>query len=380
MYGSGPRPTVWQVLLTAMILAGCAMPDAAPAPVPTPTVDWTATAVAARQGKPAGGQQLTPPQPTVAPTPTPLPESVLCAHLWAQPIGTYAFADSDHGWLAESAALLATTNGGRTWQRVYQFAGLVSELDFVSRAHGWAAVKNGCHTVPGGYDSSRISFASETLYATQDGGASWTLLQTDTEPAFGQLRFVDAQHGWAAGVGGLRRTDDGGLTWTVIGSPCVGLPAPAGAAGEPGLGYFSFGGPASGYLLCTTGGKNAAYWSWNFRTTDAGQTWELVSQQGGPLRPGVSGLFFLDRDHGWRATGPSRAQAWFMRGTEDGGDTWPGFGRLSMYGGDLTRPRFVSPSQGYVLSWQPGRAHRLLGTRDGGESWDEVFRLPQSPP
>jgi photosystem II stability/assembly factor-like uncharacterized protein len=377
MLGPGPRPTVALALLIAVLLTGCAAP--APAPAPTPVVDWTATAVALR-GMPGSGPQPTPPRPTVAPTPTPLPESVLCAHLRRQPIGAYGFSDGEHGWLADGAALLATTNGGQTWQRIYQFGGLVSELDFVSATQGWAAVKSGCHAVAAGYGASRILFDSESLYATQDGGASWILLQKDEEPAFEQLRFVDRRHGWAAGLGGLRRTEDGGLTWTVIGSPWVGLPMPAGVSGAPELRFFSFGSPTSGYLLCTESGKNASYWSWNFRTTDAGATWELVSQAGGPLRPGVSGLFFLDRDHGWMTTGPTRAQVWLMWGTQDGGDTWPGFGSLSMYGGDLTKPRFVSPTQGYVLNWQPGRAHRLLGTRDNGKSWDEVFRVPQAHP
>ena len=63
-----------------------------------------------------------------------------------------------------------------------------------------------------------------SLYATHDGGATWTTVTPNLSLAdsLAQLQFVDASTGFAAaagadGVSSLYRTSDGGATWTQLG-------------------------------------------------------------------------------------------------------------------------------------------------------------------
>ena len=108
------------------------------------------------------------------------------------------------GWLVGNGGLvLATADRGRTWQlppsplppAAYQ------QFDFESVAtvgpHCWIA----------GSPGSRI------LY-TPDGGRSWQWLDTGQSLPIYDLRFIDAQHGFACGaLGTILATDDGGRTW-----------------------------------------------------------------------------------------------------------------------------------------------------------------------
>lgn len=54
-----------------------------------------------------------------------------------------------------------------------------------------------------------------SILVSDDGGRSWRQAQTPTRATLTALNFVDAQHGWAAGHGGvLLETRDGGAQWT----------------------------------------------------------------------------------------------------------------------------------------------------------------------
>ena len=59
------------------------------------------------------------------------------------------------------------------------------------------------------------------LYATSDGGQSWTKLPPTPQP-IGELSFVDINNGWAIGPGNattpspVLHTTDGGYTWQQV--------------------------------------------------------------------------------------------------------------------------------------------------------------------
>jgi photosystem II stability/assembly factor-like uncharacterized protein len=141
------------------------------------------------------------------------------------------FADAMHGWAAgvqgedSSTAsvpiILATSDGGTTWKKqdaseAGSGAALLS-VAFTDARHGWAV---GSARGSSGKDSPLI-------LATSDGGSTWQAQDASaagTNTTIYCVTFVDQSHGWA--VGGTRlvsssgdmiplilATLDGGVTW-----------------------------------------------------------------------------------------------------------------------------------------------------------------------
>ncbi len=169
------------------------------------------------------------------------------------------FLDAQNGWaldtghtdpaLGSSALYLArTSDGGATWQWVSTgipgglaigFALVQGGLTFTDPQHGWAVGGLGTivHTGDGGatwtqqklpdiYAYSHLNgvafiddrvgwIAGEGLWATTDGGASWSSKSVSRAGDLADVTFPDSLHGWLAGDGGtVLRTSDGGATWT----------------------------------------------------------------------------------------------------------------------------------------------------------------------
>ncbi|HVB11305.1 MAG TPA: YCF48-related protein, partial [Bacillota bacterium] len=110
-------------------------------------------------------------------------------------------------------ALLATTDGGKTWRPLYQAAkaATLGRLwGFVDSGHGWAL---GSATDP------------TAMLKTADGGATWT--PAGRVPVTQPLAagFSDLLHGWVADLQGAYVTADGGATWTKITVPAAAIAA-----------------------------------------------------------------------------------------------------------------------------------------------------------
>jgi photosystem II stability/assembly factor-like uncharacterized protein len=79
-------------------------------------------------------------------------------------IGQYSVSSMNDFWVWDGKTLVASYDGGQTWQSIpanLNLADNLSQLDFVAPAQGWAI----------GMDANGIS----TLYQTVDGGYTWTL-------------------------------------------------------------------------------------------------------------------------------------------------------------------------------------------------------------
>lgn len=166
------------------------------------------------------------------------------------------FADPAHGWAAgqtraNTPALLATSDGGDTWQSRALPAEVreVHDVVFVDGTHGWITAELGqvgAESVGG-------------ILATTDGGASWTTQWRAPQTPVSALWFADPAHGWVvsnpATGGTVLSTADGGATWTATLTP--------GRA----LGTISFAGTRDGWVA----GQQGAY---IYATTDGGVTWE----------------------------------------------------------------------------------------------------------
>jgi len=108
------------------------------------------------------------------------PQAILCkttdgGQSWqsasAAPVqgNVFDFTDAQHGWILGETALFRTTDGATTWQDLSSYlpAGYSAiSLDFVDAQNGWLLV----------YDSTSTSLDHNLLYASQDGGQTWTLL------------------------------------------------------------------------------------------------------------------------------------------------------------------------------------------------------------
>jgi photosystem II stability/assembly factor-like uncharacterized protein len=309
--------------------------------------------------------------------------------LAAQPARTTALLQAVHAvddsvvWVAgHDATWASTVDGGLHW-RVGTVAG-AGGLEF---RDVWASGPDTAFLLSAGPgDRSRI-------YATTDGGRSWTLQFTNQDSAafFDCLDFWDARKGLAFSDAVqesfvLLSTEDGGIHWKS--SPPGALPAAH--AGEGGF-------AASGACL-TTGpegrawiGTGASDLARVLHTDDGGRswTWSSTPLPGGP-QAGVMAVAFRDATHGVavggdlasrpdRSAGAGPARTATGDGpprvalTDDGGGSWTA----------ATSPGFAGPLFG--VAWVPGAPTPTLVavgpggagySVDAGRSWTVLDTLP----
>jgi photosystem II stability/assembly factor-like uncharacterized protein len=329
----------------------------------------------------------------------------------------YQFATPapDFGWVP-TPAIMATTDGGRTWSQQGVFAGSIDQapyssvdlqaVSFADAAHGWA--------VGWGYEYGRMDWVP-LVFSTTDGGANW---QAQTVPA-GTTReltgvaFSDASHGWVVGQGGtVLLTSDGGATWTrqtvrpvtnLLDTVCAGGHAwaigrdgaiftstdkgadwtvqalPAGTALTGVASPDGTHGWAVGDFDAFEGDQGSADFSASviLTTSNAGAAWSL---QGSP--PGVRDLeavTFADATHGWAVGGTydyaeddSTTYRAAIVATSDGGATWK---TQTVPSGihTLCDVDFVDALHGWAVGYSylsgTGFAGAILATSDGGATW-----------
>ena len=304
----------------------------------------------------------------------------------------WALDDSANPNSSSVALVLArTTDGGRSWADVTPAAArpmlatpdATQVLDPVSGERAYLAVT-------GATQESSSSVNTTMVFATTDGGRTWT----DSAPlraasTVSEVSFADPQHGFLMLGGGddamgedsvwLYRTADGGAHWSLA----AATPAPTGTAvsSQPGPGQIPAACDKSGLAFPTaTNGWIAS--TCNARLANA----LLVSQDGGvswadeslPLPATIcaggacalSGPQFLDRT-GFVTVDPEPAGAALLV-TRDLGQTWE---RLALPAG-LQYPQisFFSPTQGVLVAGETQGAFggTFYTTADGGQTWTPV--------
>ncbi len=224
---------------------------------------------------------------------------------------------------------------------------------FVDREHGWLAGWGG-------------------VYATEDGGRTWRDLELihEEETARG-VRFLSCRQGFVVVNSDahnrrrdtLLRTDDGGATWREV------YAAPPPALWPWGLMRFFADGAGVG---AGEGGEVLS-------TRDSGRTWTAIGKL-----PDVCGgrwaqfgdWSFPDREHGWATvTCAGRAEPVLYR-TVDGGATWTAAGTPGAGDDGYTAVSFVSRQTGYVVT----EAGYLLRADDGGATLAPVDGVAEHTP
>jgi len=222
------------------------------------------------------------------------------------------------------------------------------------------------------------------LFATSDGGETWTKVASKPGTFIRALGFVDAKTGFIGNIGTdyypgvtdatpLYRTDDGGKTW-----------APVDLGGKTVAGICSidilhtkrvYQGKLEPRIVITAAGRVGGP-TGMIRSTDGGKTWTVtdLSAQAGMILD----VKFLDEQTGLIFASSSRdastTNALILR-TTDGGKTWTEVYHPSRPAELIWKASFVNAKTGYatVMSYNQDDPHKMIvKTTDGGLSWTEL--------
>jgi photosystem II stability/assembly factor-like uncharacterized protein len=247
------------------------------------------------------------------------------------------FIDPLHGWLAGLGSIARTTNGGLTWEKVFDKDNSFqyNKISFVTPEKGWSLENNSVTTsIDSGKTwavlnalqsySGRISdiqFIDENqgiavggsglILKTLDGGKTWSDRSVDTQHFFLDIFFLDKQYGWTVGGqefewvanAGLARTADGGNTWEFIQGPW-GTKLDAVQFLDKSIGY-----------ACGSQYDNSSV----YKTSDGGNTWVCVLDIDIAMST-LTDLYFFDEQFGWVIGG--QGSTGVIYSTHDGGVTW----------------------------------------------------------
>ncbi len=297
------------------------------------------------------------------------------------------FTDPDNGWIIRSAfgmtetVVLRTTDGGQSW-KVSSFpdSNTVSSIYFSSPQSGWLMTSWDANTTK----------SSKALYATKDGGATWTMvmqneqynpnLPNNTIPMAGIVTgmiFKNSTHGLVTlQTGALPKifmTSDSGATWhpgqeILVNEEWEGCDKVI--TGEP---EFFGGDHTTGFLpaACQTDKQNSVSYNGYF-TANGGDNWRFVdfalNSQTGINRylPPV----FINASTGWMLSGNLIYQ------TLNQGQTWTRLPASSVLQSklleypEIVKLQFISADVGWLLiQKEEDRRSILLQTTNGGVSW-----------
>jgi photosystem II stability/assembly factor-like uncharacterized protein len=226
---------------------------------------------------------------------------------------------------AAQAAPVAVTHSGWFWGDPQPQGNTLREIEFAA-GRGYAAGEFG------------------TLVRTDDGGGTWTGLRTGLTDDLRRVRVVNPDTVVIAGSCALRRTDDGGqsftrLPWTASDAACTSR-----------IVSIHFPNPDTGYLLTEDSSV--------FRTGDGGQTFSRVTSVPGPEDP--TDIFFTTANTGVATTGAAGSGKIYR--TTDGGNSWT---EVESVGSPLNGLLFLPGGAGFAV----GNGKTLLTSADGGASW-----------
>ncbi|CAM1363409.1 conserved protein of unknown function [Tenacibaculum soleae] len=121
------------------------------------------------------------------------------------------FFDSSNGLIYKDGLILKTTDGGQTWDVVYNNAGFANIMQFVSNNIGY---------ISGGisYDGS----SSGEIHKSIDGGNTWNTINIQTSEIT-SMYFLSEHKGYFSNFNNqFFKTQNGGSNWEIIGtSPIV---------------------------------------------------------------------------------------------------------------------------------------------------------------
>jgi len=249
-----------------------------------------------------------------------------------------SFADTLHGWAVGAAAILHTSDGGRTWVNQMQNAprqGLIySGASAPDSNHCWV-----------------VSESDGSIQATADGGRSWMMQDAGSGGALFAVAFTDTSHGWACGQrvdhanALIRYTQTGGTVWQD--AQTTGIPI-----------LYALGASPFRLMACGVLGTVA--------TSDAlGQQWQKTPLTGTTQQ--LQAIAILPSSGGLSAVAGGVAGVGSVLTSTDGGASW-GTGQPLPAGLDVEGITMASYTAGWLVGSGAGHAE-IARTADGGVSW-----------
>jgi photosystem II stability/assembly factor-like uncharacterized protein len=264
--------------------------------------------------------------------------------------------------------LASTANSGKDWsvahliiphlnQRQFPVSG-PSRMDFVDNVHGWIDLDL----------ESNANFRAAILLATTDGGKTWDWAPKSPGVA-GRIYFVDTENGWLAGGPGdqkLYATYDGSKSWqeVLLKAPAEARPATDPTYDRPPV----CSDPKHCFLAVTySGPEDSPSALVLFASEDSVRTW-IPSRIVSGLKTSSRGQIFPS------VIADSTLITASMSGHTPALVTVPPGVHSKSANAELDVPdspflqlSFVSPDDGWILS-----NGKLLSTSDGGETWANV--------
>ncbi|MCH8221910.1 MAG: protein kinase [Chloroflexi bacterium] len=193
-------------------------------------------------------------------------------------------------------------------------------------------------------NNERVHISGEggAIYRTQDGGSSFDVADVSSGCSMLDLQFLSSQVGVSADEcsGSVIRTLDGGETWNRLDA-------------EP----LPDSGATASFFLDAVHGWVAGWNGVLARTENAGRTWEQIEV---PTTEGIEVIYFVNEEHGWLAG----LQGAILR-TRDGGTTWE---RART---PIIRCRVLDIDAHLPAVWAVDECGGVLVSNDGGETWEE---------
>lgn len=244
------------------------------------------------------------------------------------------FSDAKHGWATGENILLKTLNGGKDWIELQPPSPVwFNSVFFIDSLKGFMS---------GMYGS---------LFRTINGGVNWTQMNSNSSDFLTNIVFTTPMQGFAVGYNSdIVRTTNGGLTWS---KQSV---FPLNYSGAD----VSFTDQQNGYIL------KEKLW----KTTNGGQSWEIVSPMQVPFG-GMICIHFLSPLVGFCGGSDGTVSK-----TTDGGHTWTSM-NLFIPVQDTRDIFFVDEYRGVVIgnSLFTGPGGVFWYTIDGGNTW---FQVPET--
>ncbi len=269
---------------------------------------------------------------------------------------------------ARAASPLAATAPAADWKTLptEAYPGKRDDISFADAQHGWYGTGKG------------------DLFATTDGGETWTKVASKPGTFIRALGFVDAKTGYIGNIGTeyypgvtdttpLYRTDDGGVTWVPVD---LGGKTIAGVCAIDILRTSRiYQGVLEPRIVITAAGRVGGP-TGIIRSTDSGKSWTVIdmSDKAGMILD----VKFLDEQTGLVFASTSRDSATtsgLILRTNDGGKNWTEVYRGTRPAELIWKASFATPKIGYatVQSYDPARTSQVIAkTVDGGKSWQEL--------
>jgi photosystem II stability/assembly factor-like uncharacterized protein len=312
------------------------------------------------------------------------------------PVGDIQMIDSQVGYVVDAgsfnrASVMKTTDGGKTWIRLPTPTNVVIDandinIHFLDADHGFVFA-----CLP----SSSGACITALIISTSDGGQTWTELSNVPHIGVKSVWFTDSMHGWiTGGVSGpipppdyfgsstltaLYATTDGGLTWTqqTLPDPILATPNCIPLSFNTGVKFVdSLHGWVAGTSYCNSTiaphgqiAQGALVWT----TSDGGATWTVH-----PLPSTV--LTLSNRELDVLSATQMRTVALlqdtpfvrhsYLVSTDDGGGTFSFTLSPQVSAADMI---FTDPTHGILL----GSDGSVWRTADDGATWSEAGTLPK---